>query len=111
MQKFARIINEETKQCDVGLGTNDTYYKRIGMSLMDVEQAYNGQWYLEGYAPEKPQEETKAERIQELKTKLAETDYVVIKIAEGSATREEYEEILEQRETWRDEINKLQEIK
>lgn len=111
MQKYARIINEETKQCDVGLGTNDTYYKRIGMSLMDVEQAYNGQWYLEGYAPEKPQELVNAERIQELKTKLAETDYVVIKIAEGDATREEYENVLDQRKAWRDEINELEEIK
>ena len=26
----------------------------IGMEEMDVEQAYNGNWYVEGYAPEKP---------------------------------------------------------
>ena len=31
------------------------------MSEMEVEQAYDGQWYLKGYTPEKPVEEKKAE--------------------------------------------------
>ena len=54
MLKYAKIINEKTKQCDVGVGTNTKFYKSIGMTEMDVEQAYDGAWYLEGYAPEKP---------------------------------------------------------
>ena len=54
MEKYALIINENTKECNVGLGTNETYYQSIGMTLMDVEQAYNGNWYLLGYAPDKP---------------------------------------------------------
>ena len=54
MLKYAKIINEETKECDVGLGTDSEYYESIGMTEMDVEQAYNGNWYVEGYAPEKP---------------------------------------------------------
>ncbi|MBP5160624.1 MAG: hypothetical protein ILP11_01040 [Alphaproteobacteria bacterium] len=54
MKKYAKIINEETKQCDVGLGTDTEYYISEGMTEMDVEQAYNGEWYVEGYAPEKP---------------------------------------------------------
>lgn len=58
---YAKITNEETKQCEVGLGTNVSFYKSIGMSEMEVEQAYNGQWYLKGYAPEKPVEEKEAE--------------------------------------------------
>lgn len=58
--------------------------------------------------PEPTQEEINAIRIQELKAKLAATDYIVIKIAEGAATREEYEEVLEQRESWRSEINELE---
>ena len=108
MQKYAKIVNEETKQCDVGVGTNVTYYKYIGMELMEVEQAYDGQWYAKGYAPEKPQDLINAERIEELKTKLAETDYVVIKIAEGEATAEEYSEVLANRKAWRAEINELE---
>lgn len=54
MIKYAKIINEETKQCEVGLGTNIEYYKSVGMSEMDVEQAYTGDWYIVGYAPVKP---------------------------------------------------------
>ena len=57
MLKYAKIENEETKQVSVGLGTNTDFYKSIGMSEMNVEQAYNGSWYLVGYVPEKPQEE------------------------------------------------------
>jgi len=54
MLKYAKIINEETKQCEVGIGTNISFYKSIGMIEMDVEQAYNGSWYVAGYVPEKP---------------------------------------------------------
>jgi hypothetical protein len=53
MLKYAKIINKETKQCEVGIGTNTEFYKSIGMTEMEVEQAYNGQWYLAGYAPKK----------------------------------------------------------
>ena len=54
-----------------------------------------------------PKEVDNSDRIAELKQKLAETDYVVIKIAEGAATWEEYPTIKEQRQAWRDEINEL----
>lgn len=47
-------------------------------------------------------------RIAELKQNLADTDYIVIKIAEGVATWEDYPEIKEQRQAWRDEINQLE---
>ena len=58
---YAKIINEETKLCDIGDGTNSAFYKSIGMSEMEVEQAYDGSWYLKGYAPAKP-EPTKEEQ-------------------------------------------------
>lgn len=56
MLKYAKIINEETKLCEVGLGTNNNFYASIGMEEMEVEQDYAGNWYLEGYAPAKPEE-------------------------------------------------------
>lgn len=65
MIKFAKVINEETKQCDVGLGTNTEYYTKLGMTEQDVEQAYDGNWYLVGYAPTKP-EPTLQERLEQL---------------------------------------------
>lgn len=71
MKKYAKITNEETKACEVGTGTNTDFYRSIGMSEMEVEQGYDGQWYLAGYAPQKPQEvkeqEVRAVRNQLLK--------------------------------------------
>lgn len=67
MLKYAKIVNEETKQCDVGIGTNTEFYESVGMTEMDVEQAYNGNWYVEGYAPEEPAptwEEVDKARVQ-----------------------------------------------
>lgn len=55
------------------------------------------------------QEESRLERIVRLKRRLSETDYVVIKIAEGSATAEEYADVIAQRKAWRKEINDLEE--
>jgi len=77
MLKYAKVKDEKTKQCFVGLDnpndiyseettydeegnphtitiTYKEYYESIGMKKMKVEQAYSGFWYLEGYAPEKP---------------------------------------------------------
>ena len=103
MLKYAKIINEDTKLCEVGSGnpekifeeriipeksheevipaeydeegnlikdeeiikvideeehteiiTVGDWYKSIGMTEMEVEQAYNGSWYVAGYAPVKP---------------------------------------------------------
>ena len=54
MKKYAKIINKETKQCEIGIGTNIEFYKSIGMSEMDVEQSSTGEWYLAGYIPIKP---------------------------------------------------------
>ena len=65
MKKYAKVVNEETKLCEVGVGTNTSFYASIGMTEMEVEQAYNGQWYLKGYAPAKP-EPTLEEQVSSL---------------------------------------------
>ena len=68
MRKYAKVINEETKACEVGLGTNSNFYQSIGMTEMDVEEAYDGGWYVLGFAPKKP-EPTK-EEIRSLRANL-----------------------------------------
>ena len=50
-----------------------------------------------------------AEQIAALKQKLVETDYSVIKIAEGAASTEEYADLIAQRRLWRQQINDLEE--
>ncbi|MBS4773145.1 MAG: hypothetical protein KHX55_02580 [Proteobacteria bacterium] len=55
MKKYAKIINEETKACDVGVGTDTKFYVSIGMVEMDVEQGNDGNWYVAGFAPHEPE--------------------------------------------------------
>lgn len=64
MKKYAQIVNEETKQCEVGVGDNAEYYESVGMKEMDVEQSMNGDWYVEGYAPAPTHDEIKELRKQ-----------------------------------------------
>lgn len=45
--------------------------------------------------------------IDECKQRLAQTDYVIIKIAEGVATKDEYAEIIAERAALRERINSL----
>ena len=47
------------------------------------------------------------EQIESIKAKLRETDYIALKIVEGAATKEEYADLIEQRQKWRDQINEL----
>lgn len=71
---YAKIINEETKQCEVGIGTNTDFYKSIGMEEMEVEQAYDGAWYVKGYALSKPMDVLAQEKRAERDNLLAQTD-------------------------------------
>lgn len=65
MKKYAKIENQETKECSVGLGTNAAFYKSIGMEEMDVEQAYDGSWYLAGHCPAEPEKPYTEKRMAE----------------------------------------------
>lgn len=71
MEKYAKIIDEQTKEVQIGVGVNDEYYKEIGMALMDVEQAYNGNWYVNGFAPIKPEPTPPTREEQREKRALA----------------------------------------
>lgn len=54
MLMFSKVINEETKEVQVGFGDNKKYFESLGMTEQDVEQAWDGNWYLTGFAPVKP---------------------------------------------------------
>lgn len=71
MKKYAQIINDEDKSVSVGVGTDVAFYESLGMTLMDVEQGYNGQWYVDGYAPVKPQVLIEAEALAQAKVERA----------------------------------------
>lgn len=86
---YAKIINEETKLCDVGLGTNTDFYKSIGMTEMEVEQAYNGSWYLKGYAPAKP-EPTLEEQVAKLEAETGLTRIIREMVLADNSGASEY---------------------
>lgn len=108
MLKYAKIIDETTKLCEAGIGTNAEFYKSLGMTEMEVEQAWNGAWYVKGYAPQKPEEVVKQERIAELKQLLVNADYWGQKYLDGEYTAEEWAEKVAQRKAWREEIRELE---
>ena len=78
---------------------------------MDVEQAYNGQWYVKGCAPVQPEPteyEKAQERIAELKTEIASVDYKQFKYLRGELTAEEWEEVKAYIQARTAEINELE---
>ncbi len=110
MLKWAKVIDEETKQCEVGLGDDASYYLQHHMHKMDVEQACNGSWFLKGYAPSRKLPSWVENRINELKELLKEYDYIGVKIATGCATIDDYKNEIALCEEYRKEIRELQKI-
>lgn len=68
------------------------YFKEIS------ELEYNNSKQIKMYIAE----------INVLKHELSKTDYVVIKIAEGVSSVEEYASVIEKRQHWRERINELE---
>lgn len=96
MKLYTKIINKESKEC---LIINQIEAKKQGLQDMEVEFGYDGKAYLEGYAPQKPLEYLKQEKIQELKSNCSNyiySKYPIFKqlnIANGLATEEEISEM------------------
>ena len=66
MLKYAKVVNDNTKQCDVGTASNIKFYISIGMTEMDVEKGFDGNWYLTGFAPKQSEEEILKKEVLEL---------------------------------------------
>ena len=100
MKKYAKIINEETKEVSIGTGTNSAFYQSIGMTEIEVEEGYDGSWYLKGYAPEKPTEQKETEVRAVRNQYLEQTDKYMI--TDYPITDEERELYRQYREYLRD---------
>lgn len=100
----AKIINEETKEVSVALGSNPPkdYIE------MDVEQAYDGNWYVEGYAPQ-PSIEYQNEQIRQQRQQryTEESDPIRLDYDEALARGEETAEQLKQ--DWLSSKDKIRE--
>ena len=90
MLKYAKITDEQTGLCEVGIGTNTEFYQSIGMTEQDVCQSLvDGNWYLSEKCPQKTYEQLLLEeknKKHEENTRLAklavENGHVVFKGAE-----------------------------
>lgn len=104
---------------EIDRGVGDKFHHAqsgyLEKGLADGDGIYN--YKLDGNAlvlrseSEKAPERAKllaAEEIAALKEKLAATDYISAKIADGAATREEYADKLAERAAWRSRINELE---
>lgn len=78
MKKYAKIIDPENGTCQVGTGDPTAFYKTVtdeetgesrtlyvidfykslGMEEIEVEQGYDGKWYVAGMAPAPPEMKT-----------------------------------------------------
>ena len=66
MLKWAKLTNEETGAVIAGIGDNDGFFSSNGFVKMDIEQAYDGSWYLIDKVPVRPIEELKEEKYSAL---------------------------------------------
>lgn len=113
------VIVEADKWTEIDDGTGDRYHHAQGHYLDEPLTDENGiyNYLLIDGKPVMRSEEHKqpeldrinaAAEIAQLKQKLAETDYIAAKLAEGAATTEEYADELAQRAAWRARINELE---
>lgn len=112
-----RILNEQNveltkEQCDLETGylREETIIRPNAVPIDDVTKFA---WADEDYETIQryivmPDAKRNQNRIAQLKGLLRETDYAVIKIAEGAAAPGEYADVIAQRQAWRDEINELE---
>lgn len=128
-KKHNETVVEETKTT-IGPDENGRYYYKAksGKGFMNLKSPLNDDNYeeitkeefdsLTYVAPHEPTAKEiaakeKAQRIAALKHELAETDYVVIKIAESddadeiAALRQEYAQVIAHRREVRSELNDL----
>ena len=115
------FLTDTTNWTEIDEGEGDKYHHAqnhyLPDGLMDENGIFNyklvnGKPMLRTAEEKAPELEciAAAQEIAELKAKLAATDYIAAKIAEGAATREEYAEELVDRAAWRARINELESI-
>jgi hypothetical protein len=98
---------------------NESEMKKAGFSkadktVSDDEFAANGCYarlvggaIVVGKTEAEKQSEENQKRVSELKQMLIDTDYIAVKIAEGSSTKADYADKISERCAWRQELREL----
>ncbi len=79
-----KIQNEDTKEVLIAVGKSVGLFEAMGYTEVgEVEQAYDGRYYVAGYAPKIPAEELEARRLAEAKRIRAEQVGTIIVEVDG----------------------------
>lgn len=105
---------DPTGWVEIDEGSGDKYKHAMSLYLPDIivdgfcQYVWDGKKLVKRKDEREKEDTTTQERITSLKRMLGDTDYIVLKIAEGAETAEENAEILARRAWWRQEINRLE---
>lgn len=103
---YIYVKNKKIMACS----ENKQDFSDVGWKCQETDEEIvqiHGQLYKASEAPEPTQEELNQEEKQNLLQYLLDTDYVVLKIAEGVATAEDYADVIAQRQTARLRIRQI----
>lgn len=79
MTQRYKIQNENTKEVLIAIGEDIEWFEAMGYTEVgEVEQAYDGRYYVAGHAPTMPQEEAVTQVRAERDRRLAETDWYMM---------------------------------
>lgn len=81
----------------------------VDVPAVEAREAYDETESILRYIPF-TEKELALQKIGELKQKLFDTDYNILKIVEGAATLSECAEVIKKRAAWRKEINELERV-
>lgn len=94
MKKYVKIIDNNTNNISVGVGTDEQYYISQGFRLMQVQQDIDGNYYLPGHTTQYKFSEQDYDKILE--------QYIrTICIQRGYTTRQPSEYINSNVERWK----------
>lgn len=108
MKTYAKILNNETQEVSVGFGKNQTFYESIDMNEMDVEQGYDGKWYVAGYAPQ-PSIEEQNEQIRQQRQARYEVESDPLRLDYDEALAREQDNVEQLKQEWLASKDKIRE--
>ena len=120
MKYFIKVKDSKVVECLSGHFNNAEEFTKKGYIEVSGEnlkyfESLEPLKYINGVIEIDIEEKVKRDRedalkleIDSMRNKLADTDYIIIKIAEGVATAEEYADTITERAKWRKRINEIQ---
>lgn len=75
-KRYSKLIDKSTNEVVVCDNSQKDVFIKQGFVEQEVEQAYNGKWYLKGYAPAEPEKSYAEKRIAEYPAIVEQLDMI-----------------------------------